>query len=94
MANSMILLRVDDSQNQRHGGIRQYRHFTLYVNGVIVDHFRDDDQSHGYHSGPYLDRYISEFISLWEKALDCKCVRAERKGRIKLIPERLMPEVR
>lgn len=88
MKNVMVLLREGDTQNQRHGGIRQYRHFTLYVNDVVVETFRDDESNHDYNSGEYLDRYINEFLGVWEQALGCKCIRAERKGRLRLIDER------
>lgn len=88
MRNFMILLREDDTQSQRLGGMRQYRRFTLYVNGVDVESFRDDEANHGYNSGEYLDRYIADFLKPWEKALCCKCLRGEVKGRVRLIDER------
>lgn len=88
MRNFMILLREDDTQSQRHGGMRQYRQFTLYVNGVEVESFRDDEANHLYYSGEYLDRHIDGFIKLWENALGCKCLRGEVKGRVRLIDER------
>jgi len=85
--NYMFILRGDDTQSPRHGGIRQYRSFTAYVNGIAVESWRDDEQRHDYSSASYLDQAIDRWVATWEKALGCKAVRGEIKSRVRLIPE-------
>lgn len=84
-ANWIIVIRVDDTQGQRHGGMRQYRHFDVYVNGHKVQTFNDGDAATGYYSGERLDSRIERWLTVWETALGCKALRGELKGRVKLI---------
>jgi hypothetical protein len=83
--NSLLIIQGDDSQSLRHGGMRQYRHFTAYVNGLEVRTFADDRADTDWSSGEYLDRAMDAWISTWETALACKCERSEKPNRIKLI---------
>jgi hypothetical protein len=85
--NTIVILRADDSQNQRHGGIRQYRSFEAYVNAVKVETWRDDSPAHNYDSDKHLDRRIDEWGKLWSKALGCPVLRGEFRNRVKLIRE-------
>ena len=88
MSNSLMLLRGDDSQSLRHGGMRQYRSFHLYLNGIEIRTYRDDDPDTRYDSGQQLDDRMRREIFPLELALGCQCMRGELKLRIKLIPER------
>lgn len=83
--NSLILIRGNDFQLRRHGGPREYRQFAMYLNGVFLHRFADDEAPN-YNSGKYLDRAIDDFAAPIEKALDIKMMRGELKDRIKLIP--------
>lgn len=85
--NTIIILRADDTQSQRHGGMRQYRSFEAYVNAVKVETWRDDDARHSYDSDKHLDRRIDAWAELWSKALGCPVVRGEFRNRVKLIRE-------
>lgn len=86
--NYIVVLRSDDSQSQRHGGIRQYRSFVAYVNGQEVERWQDDEARHDYNSGDRLDNRIANWIAIWEKALGCKAIRGEITNRKRLIEER------
>lgn len=86
--NYILILRGDDSESMRHGGIRRYRSFVAYVNGQEVERWRDDDQRHNYSSDEYLDADIAKWAGIWEKALGCKAIRGEIKNRKRLIPEK------
>lgn len=87
MKNSIVLVREDDTESLRHGGPQQYRNFSLFINEVLIRRYRDDDPFSGYDSGPELNRRISREVELLEKALGCKMLKCERKGRTKLIKE-------
>jgi hypothetical protein len=86
--NTIVILRANDSQSLRHGGVRQYRSFEAYVNAVKVETWRDDDSRHGYASDRRLDERIDEWGKLWSRALGCPVVRGELRGRVRLIQER------
>ena len=83
MSNVMMLLRGDDSQSPRHGGMRQYRSFHLFINGIEIKTFRDDDPATSYYSDRSLDDLIDKEIFLLELALSCKCIRGELKLRLR-----------
>lgn len=77
MNNVLMLVRQNDTGGPRHGGWRTYRNFKLYLNGYLLETFRDDSPSTGYSSDKYLDDMIFSQIHTLEKALRCKCLIAK-----------------
>lgn len=81
MTNVLALIQGDDAESLRHGGHRSYRTFKLYLNGVLLDTFRDDSPATGYNSGKYLDRHMDGCIAPLEQALGVRCIRGRLRGR-------------
>jgi hypothetical protein len=76
MNNVLMLVRKNDSGGPRHGGWRTYRHFDLYLNGVLIEAFSDDSPNTNYDSDSRLDNRINYRLELLERALGCKALRA------------------
>lgn len=81
---TLVLLRKADSGGPRHGGWRTYRHFEIYLNGVLLRSFRDDSASDNYASGKWLDELIDKTCGTLERALGIKRIHAREKGDLAL----------
>lgn len=51
-----------DSVQRSHGGDKTIRHFTLFVDGVEYETFREDSQQVNYNSDKYFDRYLKNYV--------------------------------
>lgn len=86
--NRLVLIQKSDTESIRHGGRRQYRHFELWLNRVLIECFDDDHAWFGYATGRDLDHIINDRLSKFEKALGVVAERIEEEGRVKLIEVR------
>lgn len=79
MTNDLVLLRLPDYTVLRHGGAETIRRWDVYVNGVLVEHFEDNQQRWGWNSGASLDRLMNQWLDGWKSALGCSVTKATQK---------------
>lgn len=81
LSTTYILNREHDTiSGPRHGGVRSYRNFALYVNGRLFKHWRDDEEASQWASGEYLDRLIAGEIKHLQKFFPGQLYKSRVRG--------------
>lgn len=81
--NYLHLIQYPSYTIQTHGGPTVIRVYKLYINGHFIREYSDRSKTpFDYVEGKYFDKAMAQEISIYERALDCKCIRGRSKTNV------------